>query len=149
PIVRLWDAATGRLIRNFKGHSEGVFALSFSPDGKRLATAAIDSTARIWDVATGASISTFAKHKEHVFAVDWSPDGQLVATGGSDRMLRIWDAGTGNERLSVQATSDPGIGSISGVAWSPDGLRVALALTKPENAVLVLDASTGRTLLTL
>ncbi len=148
PLVRLWDAATGGLILKFEGHTEGVYALSFSPDGKRLATGSTDETARVWNVATGASVSTF-KHKEHVYAVAWSPDSQLVATGCSDRMLRIWDPGTGNERLSVQATADPKRGSIGGVAWSPDGSRVALALSSPDNAVLVLDASTGRTLLKL
>jgi WD40 repeat protein len=72
-----------------------------------------------------------------------------VATGGSDRILQIWDAGTGTERLSVQATADPDAGSISGIAWGPDGSRVALALTRPDNVVLVLDPSTGRTLLKL
>jgi WD40 repeat protein len=145
-IVRLWDAATGRLILKFEGHSDPVYAVSFSPDGKRLATASIDGTARIWDVANGARVSTFPGHQEHVYALAWSPDSQLVATGGSDRMLRIWDPNTATERLSVQATSDPDKGSILGVAWSPDGLRIAVALTLPEKAVLVLDASTGRTL---
>jgi WD40 repeat protein len=145
-LVRLWDAATGRLILKFEGHTDPVYGVSFSPDGKRLATASTDGTARIWNVANGARVSKFSKHQEQVYAVAWSPDSQLVATGGSDRMLRIWDADTAAERLSVQATSHPDKGSISGVAWSPDGSRVALALTLPEKAVLVLDASTGRTL---
>jgi WD40 repeat protein len=148
PIVRLWDAASGRLILKFEGHSDGVYAVSFSPDGKRLATGAIDSTARVWNVATGAIVSTF-KHKEHVYAVAWSADSQLVATGGSDRILRVWEAATGTERLSVQATADPDAGSISGIAWSPDGSRLALALTRPDNVVLVLDPSSGRTVLKL
>jgi WD40 repeat protein/predicted Ser/Thr protein kinase len=115
-VVRLWDAATGRLILKLEGHTEAVYGLSFSPDGKRLATASTDGTARVWNIGTGASVSMFAKHHEHVYAVAWSPDSQLAATGGSDRMLRIWDAGTGSERLSIQATSKPDEGSISGVA---------------------------------
>jgi WD40 repeat protein/predicted Ser/Thr protein kinase len=147
-VVTLWDAATARPIRNFEGHTEHVYALSFSPDGKRLATASADRTARVWNVATGASAATFAKPKGHVTAVAWSPDSQLVATG--DRgMLRIWDPSTGTERLSVQATSSPDVGSIFGVAWSPDGSRIALALALPDQVVLVMDSSTGRTLLKL
>jgi WD40 repeat protein len=149
PVVRLWDAATGRLIRKLDGHSDHVYSLSFSPDGKRLATTSRDATAKVWNVATGAVVSTFKKNEEHILAVAWSPDSQLVATGGSDRVLRIWDPGTGTERLSVQATSNPDKGAISGVAWSPDGSRIALGLTLPDQTVLVLDASTGRTLLTL
>ena len=146
PIVRIWDAHTGRLILKFEGHADSVYALAFSPDGKRLATASIDGTARIWNVATGARVSTFAKHEQQVYAAAWSPDSHLVATGGSDRILRIWDPVTGTERLSVQATADPDRGNINGVAWSPDGLRIALALSRPDNMVLVLDPSTGRTL---
>jgi WD40 repeat protein/predicted Ser/Thr protein kinase len=149
PIVRLWDTATGRLTRKLQGHADHVYAVSFSPDGRRLATTSLDATAKIWDVATGAVVSTFKKNEEHVYAVTWSPDSQLVATGGSDRMLRIWDAASGTERLSVQATSLPDKGCIDGLTWSPDGSRVAVALALPEKAVLVLDAATGRTLLTL
>ncbi len=146
PIVRLWDAATGRLILKLEGHKEGVYALSFSPDGKRLATADTDGTAKVWNLATAAVVSTFTKNREAIMGVSWSPDSQRVATCGSRVMLYIWEPGTGTERLSVQATSDPDRGSISGVAWSPDGSRVALALNAPDNAILVLDASTGRTL---
>jgi WD40 repeat protein len=148
-IVRLWSAATGSLNRKLERHADPVYAVSFSPDGKRLATTSLDATAKVWDVATGAVVSTFKKNEEHIYAVTWSPDSQLVATGGSDRMLRIWDPNSGTERLSVQATSLPDKGCIDGLAWSPDGSRVAVALPLPENAVLVLDAATGRTLLTL
>jgi len=149
PIVRLWDAATGRLILKLEGHKEAVYALSFSPDGKRLATADTDGTAKVWNLATAACISTFSKNRDPISAVAWSPDSQLVATSGSRVMLYIWEPGTGTERLSVQATANPDEGSIASVAWSPDGSRVALALTRPDNLVLVLDPSTGRTLLKL
>ena len=57
--------------------------------------------------------------------------------------------GTGTERLSVQAISEPDRGNIHGVAWSPDGSRIALAVSRRIHPVLVLDASTGRTLLKL
>jgi WD40 repeat protein len=149
PVVRLWDAATGRLILKLEGHTEAVNALSFAPDGKRLASASRDGTAKVWNIATGASVSTFAKHTHEVMAVAWSPDSQLVATGGVGGLLRIWDPGTGTERLSAQTTSTPDKGSIGSVAWSLDGSRVAVALGLPEKTVLVLDALTGRTLLTL
>ena len=145
PTVRLWDAATGRSVRSFEGHTDAVYALSFSPDGKRLATASGDQTAKVWNVANGATVSTFSKHHETVSAVAWSPDNQLIATGGWDRVLRIWEPDTGTERLSVQATANPTEGAIQSIAWGPDGPRVALALAKPDEVVLVLDASTGRT----
>jgi WD40 repeat protein len=149
PLVRLWEADTGRPVRNFAGHTARVFAVCFSPDGKRLATAATDLTAKAWDVATGKCLSTFTNHQQHVYAVSWSPDSKLVATGGTDVMVRVWDPNTGKERRSVVPMAEPRMGYVSGVAWSPDGTRIAAAMAPPVNAVVVVDAVNLRTVLKL
>jgi WD40 repeat protein len=46
--VRLWDAATGRLVHRFVGHSSAVFAVAFSPGGCRAVSAGQDGTVRVW-----------------------------------------------------------------------------------------------------
>src|SRR5262249_36876331 len=49
--VRLWDVATGKLLRTLEGHQNAITSLSFSPDGKRLASSGSwDETIRLWDV---------------------------------------------------------------------------------------------------
>ena len=48
PIVRVWDAATGKELRAYEGHSGIVAGVAFFPDGKRIASASHDGTARIW-----------------------------------------------------------------------------------------------------
>jgi WD40 repeat protein len=47
--VRLWDAATGEELVRLPGHSDYVFSLAFSPDGKTLVSSSGDTTLRLWD----------------------------------------------------------------------------------------------------
>jgi WD40 repeat protein len=47
--VRLWDAATGEELVRLPGHSDYVYALAFSPDGKTLVSSSGDTTLRLWD----------------------------------------------------------------------------------------------------
>src|SRR6185295_9217820 len=52
PIIRVWDAATGRLIERLVGHTSWVSELAFTPDGRRLISGAADQTIRFWDTST-------------------------------------------------------------------------------------------------
>jgi WD40 repeat protein len=47
PYVRVWDAASGKELRKYQGHTAGVNSVAFFPDGKRIASASADGTARI------------------------------------------------------------------------------------------------------
>jgi eukaryotic-like serine/threonine-protein kinase len=148
--VELRDAETGQLVRSFVGHSFSAFILAFSRDGRRLGTAGIDASAKVWDVETGACLTTFQGHeRQHIYALSWSPDGRSVVTGGTDVMIRVWDPETGIERWHAPGWTKQRNGYVSGVAWSPDGSRVAAAMAPPENTVRVFEASSGRPLQTL
>ncbi len=52
--LKLWDAATGALIRTFEGHSDVVLSVAFSADGARVLSGSDDKTLKLWDAATGA-----------------------------------------------------------------------------------------------
>jgi WD40 repeat protein len=135
--VKLWDAQTGDRLLTLAGHTVSVGAVVFSPDGSRLASAAIDQTVKVWDAQTGQEILTLQGHAtpdhDTECTVAFSPDGRRVAgvhggptdpgAGPAGAEVKVWDAATGREVLSLRGHP----GEIIGVAFSPDGTRLASA----------------------
>jgi hypothetical protein len=129
-FVTLWDTTTWeRVWRTFEGHTSGVMGVTFSPDGKQLATAGQDQTVRIWEVATGQLLKTLEGHSGTVWRVAFSKDGQRLASAGYG-LLRIWDTRRWEEVLALE-----GQDSIHTVTFSPDGHWIA---TSQQNGGLHL-----------
>jgi WD40 repeat protein/transcriptional regulator with XRE-family HTH domain len=141
--VKIWDADTGKEILTFSGHNGAVHDISFSPDGRYLASASDDGTAKIWNLQSGEPVLTFAGHGDTVFDVAFSPDGNLVATSGLDEYVRIWDPISGDESLALPFE---GGDQLRGLAFVPDGTRIAVTSTKHPWG-RVWDTSTGEVLL--
>ena len=72
-----------------------VTSVSFSPDGKTLASGNWDLTIKLWDVATGKEQATHKSHTEWVRSVSFSPDGKTLASGSSDETIKLWNVATG------------------------------------------------------
>ena len=75
--------------------TENINDIAFSPDSRRLVTAANDHTARVWSVPDCAPISAPMRHRDYVGWAAFSPDGRSVVTGSGDNTARVWDAETG------------------------------------------------------
>jgi WD40 repeat protein len=86
-VLRVWDRQTGKLVREMKGHEQGVFCIDVSPDGRMVATGGAEGTLRLWDLSTGEELSKIGPTKGIVACVRFSPDGkQLIAGGGISRV---------------------------------------------------------------
>lgn len=127
--IKIWNARTGRQIRNLNGPGEGpvgwtrsffsdysVYSVTFSPDGKTLASGGAKQPIKLWRLSSGENKSTLTGHSGDVYSVAFSPDGKVLASGSSDRTIRIWDLFKG-EPLHTLGHSD----TVYTVAFSPDG----------------------------
>ncbi|KAI1789274.1 WD40-repeat-containing domain protein [Ganoderma leucocontextum] len=122
-----------------------INALSFDPEGRRIATAHGDSTAdcvvRIWDCATGAMLAVLAGHSQPVTDVWFSPDGNSVLSASLDSSAKIWDAVSGVETASLFVHED----SVGKACFLPDGKYVAAAasstvqLWRADNASCIVE----------
>src|SRR2546425_555088 len=105
----------------YRGHSNTVEAVAWSPDGKRIASGSDDNTVQVWDATTGGKMLIYRGHSSPVWVVAWSPDGRRIASGSDDRTVQVWDAFTGAKLFTYRGHAD----DVHAVAWSPDGKRIA------------------------
>jgi len=82
------------------GGSNGLFAITWSPDGKHVVAGGID--VQVWNVAKKTIAFTYTVHSGSISAVRWSPDGKYVASGGSDRTVQVWQGSNGSHILGIQ-----------------------------------------------
>jgi WD40 repeat protein/serine/threonine protein kinase len=105
------------------GHTGEVRAVTYSPDGRILASAGQGSTIRLWDVDAHREIRVIeSAHSAPIDSLVFSPDGQLLVSGGEDGVVQRWDVETGN------AVGDPLLGhqdAVRAIAFSADGMRIA------------------------
>jgi WD40 repeat protein len=105
------------------GHSDSVRAISWSPDGTRIASAGNTNTIQVWDATGGNSetnIFTYTNHTNNIRSLAWSPDGTRIVSSSEDRTVQIWNATDGQYILTYRGHSL----EVNAVAWSPDGSRV-------------------------
>ena len=130
-IVKVWDAATGKEIRNFGDLPHRAGSVAFSPDGKQLAAGTFGASGElpdsalfsVWEIGSGKQILS-AKMKEKISARDnpcnvraviYHPDGKHILTGSLDNKLRVWELSSGKltETRAMKRRRGAGVAAFS------------------------------------
>ena len=81
--MKLWEAATGKLLSTLQGHTGEVYSVAWSPDGKTLASGSSDQTVKLWEAATGKLLTTLQGHTGPVLQ-------RSLESGWKDPGLGFW-----------------------------------------------------------
>jgi WD40 repeat protein len=122
-VVEVWDVVAHARVQELRGHSLWIYCLSFSPDGKWLATGGFDRTIKLWDTASGEPGLTIFGHKGGVLDLAFSPDSRSLASASEDRSVRLWEIPIGRQIGVFHGHRD----SVQAIAFAPDGFELASA----------------------
>ncbi|MCA2812298.1 MAG: serine/threonine protein kinase [Microcystis sp. M090S1] len=142
PVIPNINPSVSPLDKTLTGHSETVFSVAYSPDGRYLASGSKDKTIKIWEVATGKGLRTLTGHSGVVLSVAYSPDGRYLASGSQDKTIKIWEVATGKVRTLTGHYM-----TFWSVAYSPDGRY--LASGSSDKTIKIWEVATGKELRTL
>ncbi len=131
----------------YRGHSREVYAVSWSPDGKLIASGSGDESIQVWEASSGKKVLDYHGHshwvgKGLVKTLMWSPDGRYIASGSWDKSVRVWDAYSGSTISTYRSYYEV----VESVAWSPDGKYIVSG--NRNGTVHVWDVSNGKNIRT-
>ncbi len=158
--VSVWDADSGRVVREFRGHKDAVHLLVFSPNGRHIATESMDGTGKVWDIDSGKEVFTLEGLTGRYPALAFSSDGARIAAESGDYDAQgfdmgrasVWDVKSGEKLFEVSHPAPPKEAvptshAIRMVVFSPDGKL--LVTTSNDGTARVWDASKGEPITTL
>lgn len=109
--------------KKLEGHNGSIFTLSYSPDGRYLASGSVDKTIRIWNLQVleertqNKTVKILEGHTDWIRTLAYSPDGKYLVSGGYDKTIRIWDLET---RETIQLIFEQQ-NIINSLVYSPNG----------------------------
>lgn len=138
-IIDIWNTSNGQVIYTFRGQTSdsGPSSVSWSADGKYIASASYSGSVQVWDAHTGQVI--FSKDNCGNQAA-WAPAGMELAFS-CNSTLQVWNVATKKQITSQKDSSKTG----SALVWSPDGKKIA---NTSNNNVVIWNATNGKTIYT-
>jgi WD40 repeat protein/beta-lactamase regulating signal transducer with metallopeptidase domain len=115
--VTVWDTTTWKPVGKLQGTFGSVMCVTFSPDGKTIATGCTDGATRLWQLDGLKLVATLEGHEDWVKAITFTPDGKTLVTASHDGSVRLWDV---EKRMAVNRL-DGHVAPVRSVAVTPDG----------------------------
>jgi WD40 repeat protein len=136
PLLISKRASSWGLRETIIEQSGPVHCVTYSPNGKLIATVAGLSEVGVWDLATGTTLYTWYPYHAEIHSAAFSPNGQCIGfTEGST--LRVWDLVTGSQQCIMEGH----LATATCIAFSPDSTIVVSG--SQDHTLRVWDAATG------
>jgi WD40 repeat protein len=116
----LWRLCNQALRFTFRGHTEPVTSVAFSPDRKTMATCSDDATIRFWDLPSRRETACLRGHTPYLHVLRFSPDGRLLASAAYEGTIRVLDVASRRELFQLKTRE-----YLWSLAFSPDGKLLA------------------------
>jgi len=139
-VAAAWLSQASGDSNNRPATSRQVSCLSFSTDGKSVASGNTDGSVSIWDAATGRLRVERRHHTDNVSRIAFSRDGRTLASGGWDGTIRLWDIPALRQRAVLRIPSQ----FVRALAFSPDSSTLFSGeFNGPAQSVRRWDVATG------
>lgn len=116
-LLKIWNTATGELVKSIRKHTDWITALDLSPDGVLLASGDRNGGVWVWESETGNEFHTLRGHQAAITAAAFRADSNLLATSSEDGTVRIWEMNGGTEVKKIDANN----GGVTTFSWARDG----------------------------
>jgi WD40 repeat protein/uncharacterized caspase-like protein len=147
--VCLWDATSGELLKQLKGHQKLVTTVTFSPNGSVLASSGNEAGIRLWSTANGEPTTTLKGHRGGVNGLSFSPDGRSLLSVGNDSASRLWPLDQVVTLDKADTAPSPHLvvqlghaGGVTAAAISVDNKLIATG--GADGAINIIEAQSGR-----
>ena len=141
--IKIWELSTMEMTHSLSEvHSDVVFGVQFSPNGKLLATGSADRFARVIDIASKKTLHSFEGHTHYVMDVSWQANGRILVSAGGDGMAKVWDVTTGERKKNIEGFKK----EVTGVGFVGDKAEVLASSGDATMAVYGLDGKKLRSL---
>ena len=105
------------------GHKRKIYKVSFSPDGKKIASCSEDSCVKIWDTMSGGELLSLSGKYGIVSTLSFSPDSKTLVTACTDHTIRFWDANSGMELDVINIEKS----NVFSLCYSKDEKKILIA----------------------